>query len=141
MGLIKDLLIPQIYLLNDRKQFVYTRGKVRIVFDYLELFEGEAMGSYCEINTLFLLKDRRVDTNSYNSYLVFDLNGSAVAVMPYSSKSFFYGSGGIYLTHVKKEMDSHFNNLLETERMTMKSFYENQHDILVPDNKEVNNER
>jgi hypothetical protein len=87
MGLVKDLLIPQIYLLQDKGQFVYTRGKIRIVFDHLELFKD--LGAYAEINTLYLLRDREVDEANYNSYIVFDLKQSAIAVIPYSTTSFF----------------------------------------------------
>lgn len=122
MGIIKDFLTPQIFLIEDRGQFVYTRGRLRIVFDHLELFED--LGTYNDINNLYFLRPREVEEYTGGN-IVFDLQGKAIACIPYNTKSFFYGSNSIYLYR-----DS------QSERMAMSRFIKEQHEILAKSTKE-----
>lgn len=76
---------PRIYFLPEKSLFLYSKGSQRVLFDYLSLMKSEANGSFFGgINRLSISKPNEL--NESNSYLVFDRNDEAIAIMPYSAR-------------------------------------------------------
>ena len=74
---------PYIYVVKETGLFVYAKGSQRIAFDFVTLLKGENNdGLLGGINQLRIAKPT---LSGGNSYLVFDHNNSAIAVLPHQT--------------------------------------------------------
>lgn len=75
--------IPRIYFVKETGFFLYTKGNQHISFDAMTLMDEKYNKGFSGVNDLHMSGPGPAKLNESSSYVVFDNDGSAIAILPH----------------------------------------------------------